>query len=526
MPKPEYISPGVYIEEISFDQRSIVPLPTAVPAFIGYTPRASYNGVSFLNKAIKISSFAEFETFYGFKNTPAPNPPAKQYIPQYYLVKQEPGINYSNSLTIRGVPYTVLPDPNTIYYLYNSIRLFYQNGGGDAYIISVGNYGPPSGKPRQPATPLVNPNVLLNDLLGGLSLLKKVPEPTMYICPEATLLSVANNGTLMQEMLLQNADMGTAISIFDLIGAKYPDPIQFMDDIQTFRNNTGANGLSYGVAYYPFVATTIMQGTEMDYTNFFGGNPNQLKAFLSPSDDPDPAVDAIFNQINTSDPKQTPQQLQAGLLLVSPDYKNLYGIALEDANLLPPSGGMAGLMTMVDNQEGVWKAPANISMVAVKGLTINLNDDQQSGLNMDAMTGKSINALRKFPGRGILVWGARTLDGNSLDWKYIPVRRTMIFIEQSCKLATQAYVFEPNDQNTWNAVKVMIENFLINLWKQGGLIGVKPSDAFAVQCGLGSTMTTQDIQESNLIVHINVALVRPAEFITFTFSQKMAAPLP
>jgi hypothetical protein len=404
--------------------------------------------------------------------------------------------------------------------------LFYENGGRDAYIVSVGTYGPPSGKPLQPGAPLVNPNVLLNDLLGGISLLKKVQEPTMYICPEATLLNVGNNGNLMQEMLLQNAEKRTAISIFDLIGAKYPDPVLFSNDIQTFRNNTGVNGLSYGAAYYPFVSTTIMQPTDLDFNNFFGGQTNKLKALLSPADAPNSAAVEIFAKINNPDTKALPQQLQAALLLVSPEYKDILNLALEDANLLPPSGGMAGIMTMVDNQTGVWKAPANISMVGVKGLTINLNENQQSGLNVDAVSGKSINAIRNFTGRGILVWGARTLDGNSLDWKYIPVRRTMIFIEQSCKMATQAYVFEPNDQNTWNAVKSMIENFLINLWKQGGLSGAKPSHAFAVQCGLGSTMTAQDIQESNLIVHIQVALVRPAEFITFSFSQKMTAPLP
>jgi phage tail sheath protein FI len=525
MPNPERKTPGVYIEEVSFDAHSVVPIPTAVPAFIGYTPKASFNGNSFLNKAIKISSFAEFQTFFCLENLPKESP-VKQYSPQYYVVEQKPGVNYINGLTINGKQYAVLPDPGTIYYLFNSIRLFYENGGGHAYIVSVGTYGAPSRKPLQPGAPLENPNVFLNDLLNGLNTLEKVQEPTIYVCPEATLLSEANNGTLMQKMLLQNADLGTAISIFDIIGAKYPDPVNYVDDIQTFRDNTGINGLGYGAAYYPFVATTIMQTTDLDFNNFFGGKTNKLRSLLSPANAPDQATEEIFAKINKPDTKETPQQLQAALLLINGHYKSILNLALEDANLLPPSGGMAGIMNTVDSQTGVWKAPANVSMVGVKGLTINLNDNQQGDLNVDALTGKSINALRKFPGVGILVWGARTLDGNSIDWKYIPVRRTMIFIEQSCKIATQAFVFEPNDQNTWASVKGMIEDFLTGLWKQGGLAGSKPSNAFAVRCGLGSTMTEQDILQSNLIVQVQVALVHPAEFIAFSFSQKMVAPLP
>lgn len=521
MPDQNPITPGVYIEEISYSSQSIVPVPTAVPAFIGYTPKASYNGVSFFNKAIKISSFAEFEAFFCLEDPKPPLPPAKQYSPQYFIVPQKPGVQYPNKITLNGDVYALLPDPDTIYYLYSSIRLFYLNGGGDAYIVSVGSYGQPSNKPLQPGKPLVNQHVLLNDLLDGISLLKKVGEPTMYICPEATLLNIANNGTLMQEMLLQNQEMKTAISLFDIIGGKDPDPVLYTNDIQTFRNNTGTNGLSYGAAYYPFVGTTILQKNDLDYNNLFSGKTDELKALLSPKAAPVPVVDDIFDKIKNADAKDNPLQFHEALLNVSPEYKKIIELMLEDANLLPPSGGMAGVITTVDNNEGVWKAPANISMAGVSSIPINLNASQQENLNVDALSGKSINAIRSFPGMGILVWGARTLDGNSLEWRYVPVRRSLIFIEQSCKLATQQFVFEPNDQNTWQAVTSMIENFLTDFWKQGGLAGAKPSDAFSVHCGLGTTMTTQDITEGNLNISISVALVHPAEFIIISIRNKM-----
>ena len=122
---------------------------------------------------------------------------------------------------------------------------------------------------------------------------------------------------------------------------------------------------------------------------------------------------------------------------------------------------------------------------------------------------------------GILVWGARTLDGNSLDWKYLPVRRTLIYLEQSCKLATHAYVFEPNDKNTWEGVKAMISSFLTTVWKEGGLQGATAADAFQVECGLGTTMTSEDILLGFLRVTVKVAVTHPAEFIVLSFVQEM-----
>jgi hypothetical protein len=157
----------------------------------------------------------------------------------------------------------------------------------------------------------------------------------------------------------------------------------------------------------------------------------------------------------------------------------------------------------------------------VNAPAVNISSEGQQSLNVDVMAGKSINVIRSFPGIGSLVWGGRTLDGNSQDWRYINVRRTLIMIEQSIKLSARAYVFEPNDANTWVTVKSMVENFLINLWKQGALAGAAPEQAFDVQIGLGSTMTPTDILDGKMLITVKVALVRPAEFIVITFQQQM-----
>jgi uncharacterized protein len=142
-------------------------------------------------------------------------------------------------------------------------------------------------------------------------------------------------------------------------------------------------------------------------------------------------------------------------------------------------------------------------------------------MNVDPGSGKSVNAIRFFTGKGVLVWGARTLAGNDNEWKYVNVRRFFNFAEESIKKGTERFVFEPNDANTWVKVKAMIENFLTNQWRGGALAGAKPEDAFFVKVGLGETMTAQDILDGKLIIEIGMAVVRPAEFIILRFSHKM-----
>jgi phage tail sheath protein FI len=516
-------SPGVYLNEQNAFPNSIVAVATAVPAFVGYTPQAQYEGRSYLNIPQKVTSFAEFQAIYCYPDPAPPASPTKQYAPKYYLVAQKTKPSDNNYMVINDAFYSILPDPNTIYYLYNSIRLFYENGGGDAYIVSVGTYGAASGKPMNLGDQLINPNVQLNDLKNGLALLLNETEPTMYICPEATLLSVADNGSLMQDMLLQCTLMQTAVAIFDVIGGKNPDPIMYTKDITTFRENTGMTGLNYGAAYYPFVGTTIMQNQDIDYTNLFDGDVKQLALLINPASNPNPNVATILASIeNPTAGALSVTQYNNALTNSSKIYSTIIKHILSDANMLPPSGAIAGVITTIDNQTGVWEAPANTSMVGVASLPIRLSETQQANLNMDAVSGKSINAIRFFNGIGILIWGARTLDGNSLDWKYLSVRRTMIMLEQSSKLAARAYVFQPNVKNTWEAVKAMISSFLTTIWKEGGLQGASTADAFSVECGLGTTMTSDDLLNGFMKVTIKVAIVRPAEFIILTFQQQMA----
>ena len=240
---------------------------------------------------------------------------------------------------------------------------------------------------------------------------------------------------------------------------------------------------------------------------------------------------------NTLNTERADMVMASDALLVKGDYsvtqlnkvkdKNnaLYNLILDkilnSGVVLPPSGLIAGVYASVDNSRGVWKAPANVSLAAVTQTTLLVSSQFQADLNVDTLAGKSVNAIRSFVGKGTLVWGARTLAGNDNEWRYVSVRRLFNMVEESVKKATEQFVFEPNDANTWVKVQAMIENFLNTLWRQGALQGVKPEHAFYVAVGLGKTMTALDILEGRMIIEIGMAAVRPAEFIILRFSHKM-----
>jgi phage tail sheath protein FI len=213
-------------------------------------------------------------------------------------------------------------------------------------------------------------------------------------------------------------------------------------------------------------------------------------------------------------------QAEKQLFSQHPFFKAVHDRVTKYMSLLPPSGAIAGVYASVDRTRGVWKAPANVSLRNVVAPAYKVTDQEQELMNIHT-TGKSINAIRAFTGRGILVWGARTLAGNDNEWRYINVRRFFTFVEESTKKATEPFVFESNDANTWVKVRAMLENFLTLLWRQGALAGAKPEQAFFVKCGLGQTMTAVDILEGRLIVEIGMAAVRPAEFIILRFMHKL-----
>ncbi|UJR64471.1 phage tail sheath family protein [Dickeya zeae] len=509
-------TPGVYIVEKNAFPNSVVEVATAVPAFIGYTEKAENGGVSLRNKAWRITSMSDFRHYFGG----AP-------LHKFDIVEKTDQIPRDAAFSQAGKAYT-LTLANTRYLLYYSMLFFFQNGGGPCYIISVGSY--------QDA---IDADALKN----GITPLLKEPEPTMVLTPEAVCLKEDDCINVQQAVLAHcGGTMKNRIAILDVWEGYKDRQDPSGDCIANFRSKLGINYLDYATAYYPWLNTSIIQDNDISFANV--NNPDILITVLNAE------IASAFKELDGLSAEQlnsggnklkaakkqqmldevaklTVEQSEAEktllhkiLFSISPIYKSVLENIRRQQNLLPPAASMAGIYTMVDNARGVWKAPANVSLNAVVSPSVNISADEQEDLNVTTQ-GKSINALRTFTGEGTLVWGARTLDGNSLDWRYVNVRRTMIMLEESIKQAAKAYVFEPNTANTWVSMESMIENFLFGIWKRGGLAGASPEDAYSVDVGLGKTMTPQDILEGILRITVLVAISRPAEFIEITFQQQM-----
>ncbi|RAW01891.1 phage tail protein [Pseudochryseolinea flava] len=253
--------------------------------------------------------------------------------------------------------------------------------------------------------------------------------------------------------------------------------------------------------------------TQQRIDNMSLSEPAITKALLAAFEVLKTTVDSVNNAIKTKE-----DSLYNAYLI----YKNIRDYVNKELTLLPPSGAVAGIYAYVDANRGVWKAPANVSLANVLAPSIGLTDKDQETLNIDVNSGKSVNAIRYFTGKGNLVWGARTLAGNDNEWRYVSVRRFFNMVEESVKKSTSWAVFEPNDAGTWIKVKGMIDNFLALQWRNGALQGAKPAEAYYVKIGLGETMTSLDILEGRMNVEIGMAVVRPAEFIVLTFSHMLA----
>lgn len=464
-------TPGVYVNEIPTLPPSVAQVSTAIPIFIGYTEKAQdADGNSLTNKPTKIFSLLEYVENFG-----------KAFNEEKITVNVQKKTTASVVTSVlAGASIADISDHN----MYYSLRHYFDNGGGPCYILSVGALG-------------ADGTVKDTELEAGLNIVAAYDEPTIIVFPEGPSLGEDKYYALIDKAIEQCAKLQDRFTLVDVISTTSTTT----GNVNNFRNisphTTGFkknNSLNYAAAYYPNLVTT--------YTYQYA--EDKVDVTITTDGTAAPAV-----KLNTL--KDTDKATY---------YKALDAIGKLTLTL-PPSAAIAGVYAKVDGERGVWKAPANVSLSSVADLTDVVTDQEQESMNIDADTGKSVNAIRSFSGKGILVWGARTLDGNSNEWRYISVRRFFIMVEESVKKATAPFVFEPNDANTWIRVRAMIENYLTLLWRQGALAGAKPEHAFFVKVGLGQTMSAIDILEGRMIVEIGMAAVRPAEFIILRFSHKM-----
>ena len=615
----DYKTPGVYVEEISKFPPSVAGVATAIPAFIGFTGNFPEGK---LGKPVKISSLLDYEN--KFEETDS----------EGNVVGAELKLDADGNLTGNN------------FVLYDSMRLFFDNGGSTCYVISVGKYA--DAEDGVGLENYTNPQKI-----SVFNELKKIDEVTLILFPDAAMmLDFSTLGSLQSQALQHCQEMGDRFAILDAQYNAEPineDAVVGLDnDMSAFRKNVGSKGLSYGAVYYPYLQTSytkkisfkemanlkeikeFLSGNELyndyvkkyDYSKVttnvevaldkeiarceevgkfsdvdgkltyadkfvvtkesdFSSSDNAIVVYRElekmKEDDPTKLWSDVITELTLiyEGKKEALNKEKAGLSYISvnpttgvlsvkegkndevaelikrfeaevaaarkvkteaeeenkllekaliaqiPNYSKLLEKYQKKAAIIPPSGAIAGIYAYVDNNKGVWQAPANISVSSVSAVSEVLSDKDQMNLNVDANTGKSVNAIRDFSDKGIIVWGARTLDGNSNEWRYVPVRRLFNYIEESVQKSTNWAVFQPNDANTWVKVRCQIENFLSNLWRDGALAGSTPDKAFYVRVGLDETMTAQDILEGKMIVEIGLAAVRPAEFIILKFSHKL-----
>jgi len=584
MPNPT--TPGVSVEEITKLPHSIALIDTAIPVFIGYTEQIpeGYNINDIYNEKLKISSLLEYEDKFGY---------AKKESIQLKDTKD------------KGV--TVVT-PEVQFLMYYSLQMYFANGGGPCYIVSVGTYA--------------SAGVQLSSLKNGLDkieTLKAIKDPILIVFPDAVSLTEPNFYDLYNYTIGKLETKNR----FAILDTYYGNSITSSDNLNTIGHfRAKLNSTNHAAAYFPHLKTILnysfdenetaithtgLQEVGQNSAVFYAGEIaalDELKSLASeeitngsanasvladlldqaiaiaeevnetadettgqPGDAKEALTDAIneakivLNAIHTGiiDDFAMPANfsgdtpifggefdaLKDAILNVKDEKGDADGITLKNLEasnsalynqikkeiaslkvVLPPSSAIAGVYGRVDSIRGVWKAPANVSLNYVIAPTEKVSEKEQSDLNIHD-SGKSINAIRTFTGKGTLVWGARTLDGKDKkddntdnEWKYVHVRRYYNMLEQSISDALERFIDEPHISYTWLRAKTMLENFLNQQWMDGALVGSTPKEAYEVKVyGSKDPITENIINPMN--VEIKIALVRPAEFIILKFSHKL-----
>lgn len=577
-------TPGVYITEFPSFPPSITGVATAVPIFIGYTETAAdpATGKQLFNQAIAISSMVDYISYFGYGySTVSDVAPAAGEDYDF----QAPGLQViDDKLVAVSKKYQVGQTDNGSvpkFNLYAAMQLFFSNGGGNCHVISVGNYvGQPGGLQLENAAAVA---VKAKALRDGIDIAEAVKGGTMLVMPDACLLPAEEHLPLAVAMLKQAKKLQDRVAILDLPGALEAsnwtaEKMRETTDDFCVGINSAEEAFSYGAAYGPALESSLLTIDDVDYTNLLGnapqsqvlmnnllttqalasypvdGNGEYTKKFKDiaariaaafPIDGatgkfghpegitgtvagypatPASTILVSLNQTGVLSPPKDDHPAVASLDQYLTNAVPLIGqieqILASQLNVVPPSGVMAGVWSQNDANRGVWNAPANVSLNQIIAPKVLLNDEQQGDFNVP-LNGNSVCILRSSTSRGTVVWGARTLDGNSLDYRYIQVRRTLNYLEQSIKAALQQFVFAPNDGGTWATVTAAISSFLTQVWQAGGLMGDKASDAFTVNCGTPTTMSALDVLNGYMIVSVTVQLIHPAEFIELTFKQTM-----
>jgi phage tail sheath protein FI len=444
---------------------SIPDVPTAIAAFVGYTEKAIDQDKSLEMRPVRIRAFSQYIQYFGGP----------------YKIQKEDLVSVSEPYLGSATPRMKV---GKTFFLYEVIRQFYENGGEECYIVSVGDYGHTvhlgGGSPAQS-----------EGLSGGLKQLEYIDRPTLLSIPDAVLLPQEDYYTLVQMGLAHCKKMGNRFFIIDL-PERDDVPESWIQTIHTFQHQIGEVNLEYGAAYTPWQYST---------------RPSTFRTALIKHYTGDKIPRIILQKDNLSHRDTGPQTPPPELITT----------LKKELSRTPPSGSVLGELVASDKTRGLWKAPSGLPLKGVSGPCLNITTEMQTLLAGVV----PINAIRYFRGKGTLLWGFRTLNGSFQDWYYVPAVRLFLCIEKSLKRMMAHVTSLPNNETTWSVIRNQAMDYLEGLWRAGAFVGDKPQLAYFVKIGLGETITTQDVLSGKIRLEAGIAPLRPGEFISLQITQQL-----
>lgn len=511
---PSYLSPGVYVEEVDKGTKPIEAVGTAVAAFIGYTEKAvdSRNGVdtSLLGKPTLVTNWSQYVQKFG-------GPVSGAYLPDAVYGYFNNGGGNCYIVSIKTL--STSDDPSMV----TSARVSLPSADGKA-----GNLLEVTSRQGGPIGNDVSVTVKPNPAEGAkdFTLIVSVKDQPVETFEGLTTGKGDNNvetvvrtkSKLVDVKVVGKAELAPAGGSFALSGGAVQTKAITLKDYQgSVDERSGMGGLEALDDVTMVCVPDLMTSYEAGEIDLKGVQAVQ-QAVIDYCEN----VRYCFAILDCP-PKLMPQEMKGFRLNVNYDSTRaaLYYPWIEVADMtgangrtrmVPPSGHMAGVYARSDATRGVHKAPANEIVRGVLGLEVKVTKGEHDLLNP-----VGVNVIRSFPGRGIRVWGARTLSSDA-SWRYINVRRLFSMVEESVERGTQWVVFEPNDAQLWARVRRDINAFLTMVWRSGALFGATPEKAFYVKCD-AETNPPEARDLGQLVVEIGMCPVKPAEFVIFRFSQ-------
>jgi len=409
----------------------------------------------------------------------------------------------SDQLRVATLTVSTLPDtPDSLPMVWSDLPLdsrHQQFGTSDGFVAFFGN--PPLNRAQASTLPIMI--TLGDDLTSGLAVLDVFDAASTNPGGLFGALNQEDSSDAARsfEVLLAGGDDGARPTFTEYAGVARDD-IQYKTGLKAFEDIED-------------ISIVAAPGHTFLYEDGYRSNAMAIMGLLISHAERMRYRIAVLDAGNN----QTIAQVRAMRAKVDSKYAALYypWVRVQDPItrreiMLPPSGFIAGIYARNDTNRAVYKAPANETINLALGFEQLLNKSQQEALNPEG-----INCLRFFEGRGMRVWGARTISSDP-EWKYVNLRRYFAYLERSIDRGTQWAVFEPNGDALWSNVRLTIQDFLFNEWFNGALLGDRPEKAFFVRCDR-STMTQNDLDNGRLVCLIGVAALRPAEFVIFRIGQ-------